>query len=98
MLLFLARATQVTNLEVLDPHAYLDNIDTLHASLAETKRALGIAPMREARNKNNGFIEFNIVLDGPMKKRCIVPSLDAKGNKGLWMEAAKGQIKEMKLR
>jgi hypothetical protein len=32
-----------------------------------------------------------------MKARCVVRSFDANGNKGLWMEAAIGQINEMNL-
>ena len=97
MLLYLARATQVMDLEIHYPHAYLDNVGTLHTSLEDAKTALSIALMREARAINNGFIEFDILWDEPMKARCVVRSFDANGNKGLWMEAAIGQIKEMKV-
>jgi hypothetical protein len=80
------------------PHAYLDNVGTLHTSLEEAKRALGIALMAEARKGiSSAPTELNIIWDEPMKARCVVRSLDANGNKGLWMEAATGQIKEMKV-
>ncbi len=49
MLLYLARATQVMDLEIHSPHAYLDNAGTLHTSLDEAKTALSIALMSEAR-------------------------------------------------
>jgi hypothetical protein len=32
-----------------------------------------------------------------MMARCVIRSFDANGNKGLWMEAAIGQIKEMEV-
>lgn len=47
MLLYLARATQVMDLEIHYPHTYLDNIGTLHTSLDDAQRALGIALMHE---------------------------------------------------
>ena len=97
MLLYLARATQVMDLEIHYPHAYLDNVGTLHTSLDDAKTALSIALMREAREINNGMMEFDILWDEPMKARCVVRSFDANGNKGLWMEAAIGQIKEMRV-
>ena len=53
--------------------------------------------MREAREINNGMMEFDILWDEPTKARCVVRSFDANGNKGLWMEAAIGQINEMKV-
>lgn len=98
MLLYFARATQVTDLEVHDPHAYLDSISTLHKSLDEAKTALGIALIHEARTNNHGFIELSIIWDEPMKARCVVRSLDADGNKGLWMEVAIGQIRVTKVK
>lgn len=95
MLLYLARATRVPNLEIRYPHACLDNVGTLHTSLEDAKGALGIALMHEARTHNDGFIELNIIWDEPMKARCVVRSFDANGNKGLWMEVVIGQIREM---
>lgn len=96
MLLYLARATQIMDLEIHYPHAYLDNIGTLHTSLEEAKTALSIALMREAR-QINCMMEFDILWDEPMKARCVARSFDANGNKGLWMEAAIGQVSEMKV-
>jgi hypothetical protein len=78
------------------PHADLDNVGTLHASVNDAKRALGIALMHEARSINNGFIELNILWDEPMKAHCVVRSFDANSNKGLWMKAVIRQIKEMR--
>ena len=98
MLIYLARATQVMDLEIHSPLAYLDNVGTLHANIKEAKRALGIALMHEARSISNGFIELNILWDELLKARCVVRSFDANGNKGLWMEAAIGQRSEMKVK
>ena len=82
---------------VHSPHAYLDNVGTLHASLDEAKRALGIALMHEARKGiTSAPTELDIIWDEPMRARCVVRSFDANGNKGLWMEAAIGQINEMR--
>lgn len=97
MLLYLARATQVIDSEVRDPRSYLDNVGTLQASIDEAKRALGIALMRKARSMNSGTKEFDIHWDKPLKARCVVPSFAANGNKGHWMEAAIGQINEMRV-
>ena len=97
MLLYLARATQVMDLEIQYPHAYLDNVGTLHSSLDEAQRALGIALINQARTNNDGFIELNIIWDEPTKARCVVRSFVGNGNEALWMEAAIGQINKMKV-
>ncbi len=99
MLLYLARATQVMDLEIHYPHSYLDNAGTLHTSIDEAKNALSIALMHEARKWiTSAPTELSIIWDEPMKARCVVRSFDANGNKELWMEAAIGQINEMKVR
>lgn len=50
---------QVMDMEVDDPHAYLENVGTLHASLEDAKTTLSIALMREARN--TGRLKFDII-------------------------------------
>ena len=98
MLFYLARATQVMDLDLIDHYAYLDNVGTLHASLDDAKQALSIALMHEARKLiASAPTELDIIWDEPMKARCVVRSFDDNGNKGLWMEAAIGQIKEMRV-
>ena len=87
MLLYLARATQVMDLEIDSPHAYLGNTGTLHASLENAKTALSIALMHEARKWiASAATELDIIWDEPTTARCVVRSFDANGNKGLWMK------------
>lgn len=47
------------------------------------------------KTRNDAPTELDIIWDEPIKARCVVCSFDSNGNKGLWMEAAIGQIREM---
>ncbi len=79
-MLYLARATQVMDLEIHSPHAYLDNIGTLHASLDDAKTALCLALMHEARKWiPSAPTEVGIICDEPTKAPCAVRSFDANG-------------------
>lgn len=75
MLLYLARATPVMDLEIHSSHAYLDNAAALHASLDSAKIALSIALMHEARKWiASAPTELDIIWDEPINARCVAAS------------------------